>query len=574
MKGLFTVDHALSTEETDEYLRKANAQTWWNCPVGQLSSQSNVYNSDVRNNAYFAFKDEKLAQAMFKIGESVMNDMLDGAGTFAKFIPVAIDPTWKCYRYEEGEFFGKHKDSGRRVKDLQSFVTVLIYLNGNEDEDEELKGGETIFYGPGCEEGFRVVPTRGKAVFFVHQLDHESVEVTEGTKYVLKSVVLFKKNENYGTNHSLSSSMETLPQEDVLIRVGDEAFRLTRDMLSDHPNCILNTMLTSLMNYGIKTDSVSGLKLFEFPERNPQIFKTYILPVLNNEKLPDTLTNHTLKDKVDSEFKFWGLLSPYDPILAISNEHDLDSKELSSISQLLKTELEETLYMMEWRLQFLKILEKVKRKKEQFFSLPLLFQIDSILEIMNTFDDLKKEGYKSFSNKWEFNNWVAQQIEQHFSSKFEVVPLKYHYDSNAFLFGQDRHLYELCEKIFGEAVSIRNIPFIYESNSMGSKCDIGSYPMKSVCYEMVERCQNRENTFRFKSFLRRQLNDGKITTISEILNRFEGVCIQMQYKDLLVHGRHEKSWKGEYNDEYHPNYSLFVLSAIVIDVSKIVISDH
>ncbi|KAG2377719.1 hypothetical protein C9374_008804 [Naegleria lovaniensis] len=518
MQGLVTMDHVLSTLETDEYIRKAKAHKWKKSKVGRSSSQSNVDDYSVRNSAQFEFEDEKLAQTMFKIGERALNDMF--AGPNAKFIPVGIDSNWKCYRYKKGEFFGKHKDSGRSVNDCKSFVTVLIYLNGHED----LEGGETIFYGPGCKEGISIHPTRGKAVFFVHQLDHESVEVTKGTKYILKSVVLFKKNENYGRNNSYSQT---------------------------------------------PTDPVSGLKLFEFPERNPQIFKTFVLPVLNNEVLPNSVTDQALKDKLDFEFKFWGLLSPFDPLLTISTEQELLSKEYTSISTLLRHDLEEKLCMMEWRLQFLNILEKVKIKKEQFS--PLLFEQDSLQEIMKNNKSKFSKGSNITTQKWKFYDWIAQKIEEHLSTKYEVLPLKYHYDSNAFLIGHDRHLYEMCEKTFGEqAVSIQQIQFIHESHSMmDSRCDTSSYPMQSVTDEMVERCEKNGYYHTFRSYLTDQLNEEKITTVSEILKRFEGVCITMKYKDLILHGRQEKSWQGEYNDEYYPSYSLFVLCALVIDYSKL-----
>ncbi|KAF0982083.1 hypothetical protein FDP41_011944 [Naegleria fowleri] len=573
MEGLFTIDHVLSPLETQEYIRKAKEHTWSKSKVGLSISKSNVDYDSVRTSDQFEFEDEKLAQHVFKIGEKTLNDMFDGAS--AKFIPDCIDSNWKCYRYMKGNFFERHKDSGRSVNDLKSFVTVLIYLNGNEESDhQDFEGGQTLVYGPTCKEGVDIHPSPGKAAFFLHQLDHEAMEVLNGTKYILKSVVLFKKNDNYETTNSNASSIEISLKEDILLRVGDEEFKLTSDMLKDHPNCILNTMLASPMTNGIKNDPGSGLKLFEFPERNPQIFKTYVIPVLRNDILPNAIMDPSLKDSIDLEFKFWGLLPPFDPILTISSGHMhasnmLTSKELSSISLLLKSDLEEKLQMLEWRLQFLKILEKIKTKKEKFS--PNLFEQDSLQEIMKANRGKFSQGSKISSEQYYFHQWIAPQIGTYLSNKYEVLPLKYHYDSNNFLIGQDRHLYELCVQAFGEqAISIRNIQFIHESHSiMESGSDLFNFELLSVTDEMLEKCKNTGFQLSFSASLEGQLDEGKFKTVSDILKHYEGVCIGMKYVDLLLHGEEEQHWEGEYNDEYVPNFSLFVLCVLVIDISKL-----
>lgn len=93
------------------------------------------------------------------------------------------------------QHFGAHYDDS--VKDIhtgaKSEWTLLIYLTGVEDG---VKGGETVFY---IEKGKLretiVAPlTRGTALLHRHGSEcllHEGTLVREGTKYVLRSDLMF-----------------------------------------------------------------------------------------------------------------------------------------------------------------------------------------------------------------------------------------------------------------------------------------------------------------------------------------------------------------------------------------------
>ncbi|KAG2379305.1 hypothetical protein C9374_007444 [Naegleria lovaniensis] len=552
-EGLVTVDNVLSASEADEYIRKANNALWEQSKVGQASSESNVDDTSVRNSYQFEFEDEHLSEKVFKAGETALKAMFEEN---TKYIPVSIDSHWKCYRYETGVFFRKHVDSGRSVDDLNSFVTVLIYLNGNEQHDS-LKGGKTLFYGPQAkkdsplssslrEEKVAISPSRGQAVFFVHQLEHESAEVTSGTKFVLKSVVLFKKNENYGAFKAPSTIGTNELSHDIVLRVGEEEFKVERQMLYRHPNCILNRTPFSTF----------GMSQYEFPERNAQIFKTFILPMLRNEILPNVSMNSSLKDKIDSEIKFWGLLSPFDPHISLSSEYihnalGQHSKEFSSSAILLQQHLEEKREMLENWLQFLSVFNEVQRKQQQYT--PNVFEQDSLEEIM-------KINENRFENKQDLERWVASQIEAHVDSKYQVIPLLYQYDSNAFLIGQDRQFYELCEKAFGaQALSIRKIQYFYNYDY---EEDSSSYPLldlQSVNEEAI-RLEEKGRTYFFHSYLADKLHH--FQKVSEILKEHEGMGLKMKHKDVVFYGKTD--WKGPqpYNDEYAPNFALFNVCAL------------
>jgi hypothetical protein len=53
--------------------------------------------------------------------------------------------------------------------------------------NEGFDGGETEF------EAQSIVPKTGHALLFEHRLRHQGAEVTAGTKYVLRSDVMFRR---------------------------------------------------------------------------------------------------------------------------------------------------------------------------------------------------------------------------------------------------------------------------------------------------------------------------------------------------------------------------------------------
>lgn len=72
----------------------------------------------------------------------------------------------------------------------QTEYTLLVYLSG---VNEGLVGGETVFYSH-HKEVLRVTPKTGMALVHRHGREcllHESLEVKEGVKYVLRSDVVF-----------------------------------------------------------------------------------------------------------------------------------------------------------------------------------------------------------------------------------------------------------------------------------------------------------------------------------------------------------------------------------------------
>lgn len=117
----------------------------------------------------------------------------------------------RFYRYTGGERFAPHYDGcfARNRRDIErSFMTIIIYLN----DDPKRVGGETsFFFNPhrikvekpydvarvdGIKMGVtRVKPEVGAALVFYHSHPlsplHEGTELSSGSKYVLRSDIMF-----------------------------------------------------------------------------------------------------------------------------------------------------------------------------------------------------------------------------------------------------------------------------------------------------------------------------------------------------------------------------------------------
>ncbi|OTB07276.1 hypothetical protein M426DRAFT_318295 [Hypoxylon sp. CI-4A] len=100
-------------------------------------------------------------------------------------------------RYRPGQYFKPHCDGNSTDKDgsEKSYLTVHLYLNGG--DGDEVEGGATRFAVDfeDPEAGkLDINPKAGSLVIFQQRdMYHEGVEVTKGTKYTMRTDVMYKK---------------------------------------------------------------------------------------------------------------------------------------------------------------------------------------------------------------------------------------------------------------------------------------------------------------------------------------------------------------------------------------------
>ena len=95
---------------------------------------------------------------------------------------VGLNERFRFYRYQPGQYFQWHRDGAfHRDTRESSLLTLMVYLN------EGFDGGDTEF-----DHGDPVRPRRGMVLVFDHGLRHRGAPVETGTKYVMRTDVMYR----------------------------------------------------------------------------------------------------------------------------------------------------------------------------------------------------------------------------------------------------------------------------------------------------------------------------------------------------------------------------------------------
>jgi predicted 2-oxoglutarate/Fe(II)-dependent dioxygenase YbiX len=173
---VWTIPEVLSREECAELIARIESNNPSSAPIS--TSTGFVMRPDIRNNDRTIFDDPELAAELFDRVRREVPPTLFGR------VPCGANERFRCYRYDVGHKFSLHGDGAFvRSPTEGSLLTFMVYLN------EGFEGGETDF--PDLET--RIVPKTGMALLFQHPLLHEGCEVLSGTKYVLRSDVMYSK---------------------------------------------------------------------------------------------------------------------------------------------------------------------------------------------------------------------------------------------------------------------------------------------------------------------------------------------------------------------------------------------
>lgn len=135
---------------------------------------------EYRNNKRYTFDEPKFAELLW---EQLSKD--SRITDHNSWKPIGLNERFKVYKYSDpNEFFAAHYDGRflRVPEQEESFLTILIYLN------EDFEGGETSFQDGDIkpQTGMAALMTQGNYL-------HEALPVTKGTKYVLRSDVMYRK---------------------------------------------------------------------------------------------------------------------------------------------------------------------------------------------------------------------------------------------------------------------------------------------------------------------------------------------------------------------------------------------
>lgn len=178
---MWMVEGVLSAEEAASFIHAAEAVGFSTPPPGPPAP-----GMAARDNARLAWTDASLADALWRI----LAPSVAAAG--APDTPFACSPALRLYRYTPGQRFARHFDDaveGVLGPGTATRHTVLVYLSA-------CSGGETVFYGGKGKQVAAVAPAPGRALIHRHGDDcllHEGAKVREGTKYVLRTDLVYRE---------------------------------------------------------------------------------------------------------------------------------------------------------------------------------------------------------------------------------------------------------------------------------------------------------------------------------------------------------------------------------------------
>ncbi|MRG95862.1 prolyl hydroxylase family protein [Polyangium spumosum] len=179
-RELFTLSNVLRPAECAELIQRAEAHGFSDAPI-TVGANKFMMAPDIRNNRRVMQDDPALAAKLWPRISAYVPSQL------GVYRPVGLNERFRYYRYTPGQQFDWHRDGAfLRSQEEQSLLTLIFYLN------DDCVGGTTDFMFVTDDE-LRVTPQRGMALVFSHPLYHRGAPVIEGTKYVLRTDVMYRR---------------------------------------------------------------------------------------------------------------------------------------------------------------------------------------------------------------------------------------------------------------------------------------------------------------------------------------------------------------------------------------------
>eukprot|EP00035_Acanthoeca_spectabilis_P000083 m.70777 g.70777 ORF g.70777 m.70777 type:complete len:248 (-) comp10032_c0_seq1:1555-2298(-) len=165
------------------------------------------YRKAYRGNLRLINDDPGLAEALYpRILSTIPTEIVSENDPSTIWKPVGLNTRFRCSKYYPGDVFGAHVDASfAESRDVVSLFTVNIYTS------TIAKGGETRFYFNGRKKGrdvaFGCKPVAGDAVIFRQPSGrdylHDGASFPEGIKYLLRTDVMYRREEAQKTHNNL-----------------------------------------------------------------------------------------------------------------------------------------------------------------------------------------------------------------------------------------------------------------------------------------------------------------------------------------------------------------------------------
>ena len=173
---IWTIDNFLSPKDCEDLILFSENKGYVEAEVSLKSGAKMMKN--IRNNHRLMYQDNNLAQKYWNVLKQFCPDQIENSRA------VGLNEQFRFYKYESSQRFKRHIDGRFRRNDTEeSRITFMIYLN------DDFEGGETQF------DEITIQPKAGTALCFIHEQKHEGCPVTKGTKYVLRSDVMYQMSQ-------------------------------------------------------------------------------------------------------------------------------------------------------------------------------------------------------------------------------------------------------------------------------------------------------------------------------------------------------------------------------------------
>ncbi len=150
------------------------------------------YPRGYRDNDRLVFDDPTLAAWLWDQTRDQLPAQLEHEGLTWRL--AGLNVRFRACRYRDGQAFTVHRDGPYVPSETRrSLLTLQLYLN----DATTFSGGRTRFYADHTarETWASLAPEAGSAICFDHRAWHDGEAVTTGTKYVLRTDVLYEKAE-------------------------------------------------------------------------------------------------------------------------------------------------------------------------------------------------------------------------------------------------------------------------------------------------------------------------------------------------------------------------------------------
>ena len=146
--------------------------------IEQSSPQLATNNSTFRNPDRVIKDDPQIAGDLFSRLQPHLPKQIEN------FRLIGLNERLRLYRYRPGQSFSAHMDHWYQPNDTQiTLLTILLYLNS------DFVGGETKFME---QLEASITPQTGAVAIFQHKIRHEGAKVIRGTKYLLRTDVIYE----------------------------------------------------------------------------------------------------------------------------------------------------------------------------------------------------------------------------------------------------------------------------------------------------------------------------------------------------------------------------------------------